>query len=130
MKILFDVQEFYYLPQYLPVARLLRENNCECCLVIYHNSDFRELFDDVVKNENVPVHWVSDSREALSYYLQQKADWVIFGNRFDGLDELHEFSKSAQFGHGVGPKMSYYTKSSTPMTVRFVEGEGRYSLIK
>ncbi|MDT8419556.1 MAG: CDP-glycerol glycerophosphotransferase family protein [Desulfuromonadales bacterium] len=130
MLILFDVQEFYYLPQYLPVVRVLRERGCECRLVVYRNSDFHELYQQAIAAEDVPVEWVADSDEALVCYLRQKADWVVFGNRFARVEQLHKVSRSAQLGHGVGPKRSYYTKSSLPMTVRFVEGEGRYALIR
>lgn len=35
-----------------------------------------------------------------------------------------------QLGHGIGPKASYYTKSDTPTTVRFVEGEYRTQRLK
>ena len=35
-------------------------------------------------------------------------------------------SKTAQLGHGVGPKKSYYSKSDTPTTVRFVESNYRF----
>ncbi|PLX94353.1 MAG: CDP-glycerol--poly(glycerophosphate) glycerophosphotransferase, partial [Desulfuromonas sp.] len=122
MLILFDVQEFYYLPQYLPVARMLRERGCECRLVVYRNRDFRALYEQAIAAEGLPVHWVDNSEEALAYYLQQSADWVVFGNRFAQVEQLHRVSRSAQLGHGVGPKRSYYTKSSIPMTVRFVEG--------
>jgi hypothetical protein len=130
MKILFDVQEFYYLPQYMPVVRLLLESGCDCRLVIYRDDNFQDIYQHFSAQEKIPIQWVADSREALNYYLQQRADWVVFSNHFKNVKELHGVSRSAQFSHGVGPKMSYYTQSSTPMTVRFIEGEGRFSQIK
>ena len=64
-------------------------------------------------------------KEAIEYYENKRADWVFFANSFMFLDRLHKVSKSAQLGHGIGPKSSYYTKSSQAMTVRFVEGQYR-----
>jgi CDP-glycerol glycerophosphotransferase (TagB/SpsB family) len=55
---------------------------------------------------------------------------VIFGNRFFDVDTLHTVSKTAQMGHAIGIKSSYYTKSDTPMTVRFIEGPRRLEIIR
>ncbi|MGM0608874.1 MAG: CDP-glycerol glycerophosphotransferase family protein [Candidatus Muiribacteriota bacterium] len=129
-KIIFDIQELYYLAQYLPVFRELKIRGAECTFVIYENQDFNELLKDIIQTEELPFFWVKNDREALSYYLEQKADWVVFGNHFFDIDSLHTVSNSAQLGHGVGPKMSYYTKSKTHMKVRFVEGKRRLDLLK
>lgn len=128
-RVIFDIQELYYLAQYLPVYRELKKRGTECTFVIYENPDFNELLRETVQTEELSSFWVKDDREALSYYLEQKADWVVFGNHFFDIDSLHTVSKSAQFGHGVGPKMSYYTKSKTLMNVRFVEGKRRLDIL-
>ena len=129
LKIIFDIQELYYLAQYLPVYQELKKRGAECTFVIYENKDFNELLKKVIQTEGLSSVWVKDEREALTHYLQQKADWVMFGNHFFDIDSLHKVSQSAQFGHGVGPKMSYYTKSSTLMSVRFVEGKRRLNIL-
>ena len=74
--------------------------------------------------------WVKNKSAANNYYKKEKADWIFFGNTFPYLDEVHKVSKTIQLGHGVGPKSSYYTKSDTPTTVRFVEGEYRANRLK
>ena len=56
--------------------------------------------------------------------------WVFFGNSFDYLELLHADTHTAQLGHGIGPKPSYYHKSRTAMTVRFIEGALRLSTIR
>ncbi|PIE70472.1 MAG: CDP-glycerol--poly(glycerophosphate) glycerophosphotransferase [Deltaproteobacteria bacterium] len=129
-RVIFDVQELYYLAQYLPVYRELKQRGIHSKFAIYKNRDFNDLLRDTVAAEDLPVYWVRNQRDALAFYLKEKADWVVFGNHFFDIDALHTVSKSAQFGHGVGPKMSYYTKSRTLMTVRFVEGQRRYDILK
>ncbi len=130
MKILFDVQELYYLAQYLPVFRELAMRRADCEFVVYDHPRFTPLLQKTVVREELPVHWVSGREEALSYYLARRADWVIFGNRFFDVARLHTVSKSAQMGHAIGIKHSYYTKSDTPMTVRFIEGPRRLEIIR
>lgn len=130
MKIIFDVQELYYLAQYLPVLRELEKRNVSCSFVIYENQDFNHLLTKAVNEENLDACFVKDKHQALEHYLEKKADWVIFGNHFFDVKSLHTVSKTAQFGHAIGIKKSYYTKSKTQMTVRFVEGKRRLEIIK
>jgi len=130
MKLLFDVQELYYLAQYLPVFRELQRHDVLCEFVIYENPGFAHLLKKAVVDEDLPARWVQDKHHALAYYLEQKADWVVFGNRFFDIKTLHTVSKSAQMGHAIGIKSSYYTKSDTPMTVRFMEGSRRLEIIQ
>ncbi len=130
MKLLFDVQELYYLAQYLPVFKALEREKVSCEFVIYENPQFNHLLNEAVKDDDLPVHWVKDKHGALSYYLAQRADWVVFGNSFFDVDTLHTVSKSAQMGHAIGIKSSYYTKSRTQMTVRFIEGPRRLDIIR
>ncbi|QBY03704.1 CDP-glycerol--poly(glycerophosphate) glycerophosphotransferase [Thalassotalea sp. HSM 43] len=129
MKVFFDVLHLYYLPQYIPVHKELSLRGIETHFVFYHG-----IFDDVIKQiiakEQLSVHWLDSDKQARDYYLQHKPNWIFFANAFKYLDDVHQVSKSAQLGHGIGPKASYYTKSDTAMTVRFVEGEYRCSRLR
>lgn len=129
MKVIFDVLHLYYLPQYLPVHQQLSEQGESTAFVFYHG-----IHDDVIQGliekYQLTHIWVTNAEQACQYYLEQQANWVFFANAFSHLDKIHKVSKSAQLGHGVGPKASYYTKSDTPMTVRFVEGEYRCSRLR
>ncbi len=124
MYVIFDVLHLYYLPQYLPVQKELKNRGIKTQFVFYPSPH-----DDVIKNiiadEHLDSLWVETPEQAAQHYVEQKADWVFFANAFAYLDQVHAVSKSAQLGHGIGPKASYYTKSDTPMTVRFVEGKYR-----
>lgn len=124
MKVIFDTKSLYYLPQYLPVCQELEKRNIATVFVFYES-----IHDSIIKNiadgNSLTSIWVKDEKEAIEYYEAEKADWVFFANTFPYLERLHTFSKSAQLGHGIGPKASYYSKSSHSMSVRFVEGNYR-----
>jgi len=128
--ILFDVRELYYLPQYLPVFRELARRGAVCQFVFYQNPDFDSLLRAVAKQEELDVVWVAGEGEALAHYQICSPSWILFGNSFSGAKELPEGTRTAQLGHGVGPKMSYYTKSSTAMDARFVEGDRRLQILR
>lgn len=130
MKIIFDVLHLYYLPQYLPVfSRLKKENAGEAIFVFYH-SIHDQIINKIIEEQQLEHIWVKNTEEAVDFYLEKHADWVFFANSFPHLDKVHQVSKSVQLGHGIGPKASYYLKSDTPTTVRFVEGEYRTNRFK
>ncbi|EAT13125.1 CDP-glycerol glycerophosphotransferase family protein [Bermanella marisrubri] len=122
----FDVEELYYLPQYLPIRRILRLYGATTVFVLQgqqSNRVPRILLDEGVGIEE--VRFVSSKSEALNLCIVDKPDWLILGNSFSGIDDLHPNTKTALVSHGIGPKSCYYTVSDTPTTVRFVEGPYR-----
>ena len=126
LTIFFDVQELYYLPQYLPVYKQLQSKNIFESKFIFHHGKFDDVIKKIIKEENLPHAWIQDKSHALKLYLTEKPDWLFLGNTFPELDKIHINSQTAQLGHGVGPKKSYYSKSDTPTSVRFVESDYRY----
>ncbi|MCU4674234.1 CDP-glycerol glycerophosphotransferase family protein [Catenovulum sp. 2E275] len=130
MNIIFDTLNIYYLPQYIPISIALKQAGHNCTFVCYQSKNDEQQFSSILKQVNCPVKWVNDEAQATNYYLQAKADWIFFGNAFNELSKIHQVSKTVQLGHGVGPKPSYYHKSRTPMTVRFIEGTKRLEKIK
>lgn len=130
MNILFDVLNIYYIPQYYPIWKELKARGHQCSLVVYSKKNDEKQLTKTLAELDIEYTWVFDDAEAKDYYLKQKADWIFFGNAFDYLDEIHKVSKTVQMGHGIGPKPSYYLKSNTPMTVRFMEGELRLKKIQ
>lgn len=124
--IFFDVQELYYLPQYLPVFKELKKHHNCSIKFIFHESEFKSTVNNIINDEQLPSQWVKDKNEALKLYLEKKPTWIFLGNTFPDLDKIHLHSKTAQLGHGVGPKKSYYSKSDTPTSVRFVESDYRH----
>ena len=129
MKVVFDVQHLYYLPQYLPVIYILKEFTQEIKLIGYKSDNL--LLNKIVKKsfEDTRIEYeiVEDWKKALSIYLIDKPHWIIFGNAVSNLDQLHRASKTVLMQHGVGPKSIYYEVSKNPTSVRFVEGIKRLS---
>jgi len=125
MKIIFDVLHLYYLPQYLPVYKQLLKDNKGTATFVVYRSIHDDIIQSIMENERLDYIWVETQQEATTYYLKEKADWVVFANSFECLEQVHQVSKSVQLGHGIGPKASYYNKSDTATTVRFVEGQYR-----
>jgi CDP-Glycerol:Poly(glycerophosphate) glycerophosphotransferase len=130
MNIVFDTVNVYYLPQFLPICEELTRRGHQITFVCYKNKNSEDKFTQVLTALAYNYHWVEDDKSARDYYVEHKPDWIFFGNAFAYLDEIHQASKTAQLGHGVGPKPSYYHKSVTPMTVRFIEGEFRLRKIR
>ncbi len=130
MLVIFDTLNIYYLPQYFPILRELDRAGHQARFVCYLNKNKKDLFGGVFERLNIDCSWVRSQKEAAELYVEQKPDWVLFGNKFDYLDEVHRHSKTAQIGHGVGSKSCYYHDSSTPMTVRFMEGKLRLDKIR
>ena len=130
ISVVFDVQELYYLPQYLPIhCELLKRGQIDTCFVFYRGQ-FDAVVQKIIEAENLNYHWVKNKSEANSLYQAKKADWVFFSNTFSFLDDVHTVSKSAQIGHGIGAKASYYNQSDSPTTVRFVEGEHKTNRLR
>lgn len=125
MRVYFDVQQLYYVPQYTPVQQALESRGCECVYIFYRDSVLVEQQQTVAAGLNCRVIWVEGQYQAKEVYLSDKPDWVVIGNYFDDLDSIHLNSKTALLSHGIGPKACYYTVSDSMPTVRFVEGPYR-----
>lgn len=130
MKVIFDTKNLYYLPQYEPMQRELVSRGHHCIFVCHGGRQEQRLFAQQLQQLQAEIIWVADDEQALTHFREQAADWIVFGNRNSHLDEIHGFSKTVQLGHGIGPKPSYYRKSGTQMTVRFIEGELRLKKIR
>ena len=127
MKIIFDVTHLYYLPQYLPVLTELTKRGFTCSFVFYRQDDtwLSNIYKAVVTTQKLTAHWHDNWQQALAFYLDQAADWVVFGNAVSNIDKIHTVSKTVLMQHGIGPKQCYYDVSQNLTTVRFVEGQHR-----
>lgn len=127
MKVIFDIQHLYYLPQYLPVIDALKQHKTDIELVAYKtdDNDLNRIVENALNDTQLTYKIVGNWQDALAHYLAQKADWIVFGNAVSDLEQLHSASKTVLMQHGVGPKSCYYDVSKNPTTVRFVEGEKR-----
>lgn len=130
MLVVFDTVNVYYLPQFTPIIEELGNKGHQVKLVCYQNKNSKASFEELLSKLNLECLWVDSEKGALDAYNALKPDWIIFGNAFYHIQDLPKKTKTAQIGHGVGPKPSYYHKSKTPMTIRFMEGELRLKTIR
>ncbi len=128
--ILFDVHHLYYLPQFLPVYRVLQARGVACEFVIYRNAELQAVLDKVVADENLPVHWVNSVEDARDYYQARIASWLILGNSFKYLDDLPATTRTALINHGAGIKGAGHDASMCRVSVRFAEGPYQFQQLQ
>ena len=130
MRLYFDVQHLYYIPQYLPVLKELKAKGYHIFMVFYEEQDERSraVCCDFIDKNAIVAKWLANTSETFDFYQNSDADWVVFGNTFAGAENLNK--KTVLMQHGIGPKQCYYDVSNNKMTVRFVEGEHRLQRLK
>jgi len=123
----FDIRHLYYLPQVLPVAEFARSRGAAVTFVLYAEEGISHVTQNALTSLHFEYINVSDSRQAIDYYLRSKPDWVILGNAPSSayLSIKTVGTKLAFMQHGIGPKSCYYTTSEFDFDVRFVEGQVR-----
>lgn len=82
MKVIFDTLNIYYLPQYLPIHRVLQARGHNCEFVCYTEKNDVELCNRLFEQHAIEPRWVGNQLQASQYYVEQKAEWIIFGNTF------------------------------------------------
>ena len=131
MRIHFDARELYFLPQYVPVYRVLRKRGVDCTFVAYHNRRSEEMgirrgFDQT----GIPVVWCRTREDGLAFYRHEEPDWIVFGRSYGYLSELPPRTRTAALFHGIGMKTNIYGENLAAMDVRFVEGPYRARRIR
>ena len=130
MRVFFDIQHLYYVPQYLPVKDELESRGIRCEFILYQQELLNDVLLKFVKDNCLNFTWVKNSDEARHLYLAEKPEWIIFGNAFSDVKEINKYSNTALMEHGIGPKATYYEVSNSDITHRFVEGEHRLNRLK
>jgi len=101
-----------------------------CVYVFYKDKDLLEQQKKVSKALNIAVKWVDNEQQAKDIYVKDKPEWILLGNVFRYMDDIHKHSKTGLLSHGIGPKSCYYTVSDTATSVRFVEGPYRVARLE
>lgn len=125
MRVFFDIQHLYYIPQYLPVKNELESRGIKCEFILYQQEFLNQVLTEYVEQNQLTYQWVKNASEAYHRYIVEKPDWIIFGNAFDNVNDINKYSKTALMQHGIGPKSCYYDVSKSDITYRFVEGQHR-----
>lgn len=123
-KIFFDVQQLYYLPQYLPVYEELTRRGAACRFILYRQEQIAPQLQALVDRGEWPLTLV-DAEKVGAIYAAERPDWVIFGNHSALQDSLPNGTRTALLYHGIGIKECYYEARLAQMDVRFVEGPFR-----
>lgn len=126
MKVVFDVAHLYYLPQYLPIYKILKAKGVECVFVIYKDENLAQIIAREISKLNITHVYADSDSEALNYYNNANADWIVFGNKFNYLEDISESSKTVFINHGAGVKSAGYSKERNQMDVRFIEGSHHF----
>jgi len=132
-QIFFDVPHLYYLPQFLPIYRELSNHDVDVKFVIYTDIDGKQMTDilkNVVRQEQLPVHWVSMLPDGLTLYEKYKPTWIIFGNSYKYLDDLPQGVKTAMVNHGAGIKSAGHNIDACRFDIRFAEGTYQLEQLK
>ncbi len=116
-----DCTHLYYLTQYLPVYQVLRERGVDCHFSFYRGHAIPEAVEKVIKQENLQAHWVENRDEATELYNKNRPEWLLLGNSYPDLDQIHTSIKTAQLYHGIGMKSDVYRPGLMEMDIRFVE---------
>ncbi|NOZ52637.1 MAG: CDP-glycerol--poly(glycerophosphate) glycerophosphotransferase [Gammaproteobacteria bacterium] len=132
-QIFFDVPHLYYLPQFLPIYRELTHHDVDVKFTIYTDIDGKamtEVLKNVVKKEQLPVHWVSTLQDGRRLYEQHQPTWIIFGNTYKYLDDLPASIKTAMVNHGAGIKSAGHNINACRFDIRFAEGTYQLEQLK
>ena len=125
MKVFFDVEEYYYLPQYEPVIYELAKRNIQAYLLVHESKSKYFANIDISELGVNEILYYSFSEEKQELINQYKPAWVVFGNYTKRIEPLPKETKFALIQHGVGPKNCYYKVSDGDFDIRFVEGAER-----
>lgn len=130
--VLFDVQHLYYLPQYFPVAHVLKDQGVKVRFILHKECGYDDIKVEKLEEEQFEYCFIEGKSEAFAFYRTQSVDWIIFGNipPFSSKEKSSIHAKLALMQHGIGPKSCYYKVSEYPFDVRFVEGQSRLERLK
>lgn len=122
--VFFDVQQLYYLPQYLPVYEELTRRGVACKFILHRQEQIAAQLQSLVERGELPLTLAS-TEQAKAIYIAEQPDWLIFGNHSPLQASLPNGTRTALLYHGIGIKECYYEARLAQMDVRFVEGPFR-----
>ncbi|WP_282126836.1 CDP-glycerol glycerophosphotransferase family protein [Marinifilum flexuosum] len=124
---IFLVDYLYYIPQFLPVAKVLKERNLDFLFILppKHKRDIIATLDlaiDICKENNIPYQIGEGEEELSTKHLISGANYYPETNI--------KYDKTSLIVHGVGTKSGYFSEEKNKYDIRFVEGEFRFNKIK
>ncbi|MDX1442557.1 MAG: CDP-glycerol glycerophosphotransferase family protein [Gammaproteobacteria bacterium] len=128
MKVVFDVQRLYYLPQYEPLMRELKSRGVECIAIARDDGDPEGRICRNTLGGQFAVETAGDVTEAIALARAIRPDWTIVGN--DNPYRGETTGRSALLYHGIGVKQVYYSPHLMDVDLRFVEGPYREAALQ
>jgi CDP-glycerol glycerophosphotransferase (TagB/SpsB family) len=123
MRILFDIQRLYYLPQYDPVMRALKAHGVECIAIARDADDPGATICRDLLAEDFEIIAATTEDDAIEHARRLEHDWIIVGN--DNPYQGRVRGRTALLYHGIGVKRIYYSPHLMNVDLRFVEGPYR-----
>lgn len=131
MQVCFDLPYLYYLPQYAPVILELLRRGVDCRVVGYRSGNEGPI-EAAVNELGLDLDWVENEPAAHAEYKRSGPDWLVCGNSFPGIPDLHPSTRTALLFHGsgTGVKVASLTPTLGAFHVRFVSGPGRMPIFR
>lgn len=128
MKILFEHQHLYYLPQFEPIIIQLKKvgcNNLYGSLSVSVPKIEKDLFNDEMLRLGLEVVEGNFEPQRRRILKEMQFDIIFVGNKTSLGTIKSERSFSVMIYHGIGLKQSYYTDLSKKMDLICVESSSR-----
>ena len=128
MKILFEHEHIYYLPQFEPIIHELKKRGEKNIFGAISNKvpDMeRELFNSEMGRLGVQLVTSKSETDRLSQLKGMNFDLIFIGNKNTLPKIKNSNSFSVMVYHGIGLKQSYYTDLTKEMDLICVESQHR-----
>ena len=133
MKILFEHQHLYYLPQFEPIIILLKKievNDLYGSLSVSVPKIEKNLFNDEMARLGLGVIEGNSESQRRRILKEMSFDIIFVGNKTSLSYIKSKSSFSVMIYHGIGLKQSYYTDLSHKMDLICVESSSRNKSLK
>lgn len=132
-KVLFENHHLYYLPNFIPIIKEMRQRGqYEIVASIPSMMDRKEkvIFHSVC--QNLEIETISDVAEESRIRLlrEKEFDVVVVGNVGQLKSILHNHTLAVMVYHGIGLKQSYYNDIDERIDLRSVESKPRLIELK
>ncbi|MBO8130372.1 MAG: CDP-glycerol glycerophosphotransferase family protein [Candidatus Marinimicrobia bacterium] len=127
IKVLFNVEYIYYLPQFLPVAKEMEKSGEFEIFFTASNSKFVDyaMIKKIVHGNR--YHFIESESEGdkIKKIRSENFDVTVFGRSAHAKKYCSEKTMAVLLYHGIGFKKCYYTDYDSRIDVRYVESEYR-----
>lgn len=132
MKILFEHEHLYYLPQFESIIYELRnrgEKNLFGSISLKTPQMEQNLFQNEMSRLGLEVLKFDSELERLKYFKKMNFDLIFVGNKNTLTNIKGKDSFVVMIYHGIGLKKSYYTDLTKEMDLICVESKHRENLL-